>query len=119
MSGSAWTLAPLFLGVYNHLTTKDGVAHFRHTILVLYCAAMMSKRDSVRDLARLLKRGGLGSIFAAVLEAGGPLRVLGAQAAFLFDPLFGGGEGALARFGEILEDPEAFRDLISVLREEG
>ncbi|MGD8553753.1 MAG: hypothetical protein PVG02_08830, partial [Anaerolineales bacterium] len=88
------------------------------TILVLYCAAMMSERDSVHDVARLLKRGGLGSVFAAVLEAGGPLRVLGAQAAFMFDPLLGGDAGTLTRFGEILEDPEAFADLISVLRDE-
>ncbi len=80
---------------------------------------MMSRHDSVRDVARLIKRGGFGSIFAAVLEAGGPLRVLGAQAAFLFDPLFSGRSGALTKFGEILEDPEAFEDLIEVLKDEG
>jgi hypothetical protein len=93
------------------------VADFRHTILVLYCAAMMSSRDSVHEIARLLKRGGLGSIFAVMLEAAGPLRVLGAQAAFIFDPLFGGQSSALTQFGEILEDPEAFDILISTLKD--
>ena len=94
------------------------MADFRHTILVLYCAAMMSSRDSVPEIARLLKRGGLGSWFAALLEAGGPLRVLGAQAAFMFNPLLSGQSGVLTQFGEILEDPEAFADLISILRDE-
>jgi hypothetical protein len=73
----------------------------------------------VQNVARSLKRGGLGPIIATLLEASRPLRVLGAQAAFIFDPLFGGDSGALMRFGEILEDPEAFADLIRVLREEG
>jgi hypothetical protein len=93
------------------------VADFRHTLLVLYCAAMMSSRESVPEIARLLKRGGLGSIVAAMLEAASPLRVLGAQAAFIFDPLFSGHSKALTQFGEILEDPEAFEILISTLKD--
>jgi hypothetical protein len=93
------------------------VVDFRHTILVLYCAAIMSAHDSVQDLARLLKRGGLGSIFAAVLEAAKPLRVLGAQAAFIIGPIFGGDSGTLSKLGEVLEDPEAFAILVDELRD--
>jgi hypothetical protein len=66
-----------------------------------------------------MKRGGFGSLVAAVLEAGGPLRVIGAQAAFLFNPLFSGRSGTLTTFGEILEDAEAYQDLIEALRDEG
>lgn len=95
-----------------------GVADFRGSAHVLYCAAIMSAYDSVHNVARLLKRGGLGTIVAAMLEAARPLHVLGAQAAFIIDPFFGGDEGALSQFGHVLEDPEAFADLISVLRDE-
>lgn len=79
---------------------------------------MNRMHDSVQDVAQLLKRGGLGWIVATALEAGGPLRMLGAQAAFMFDPLLSGESGVLTKFGEILEDPEAYSDLISILREE-
>lgn len=79
---------------------------------------MMMANNSVQDVARFLKRGGFASIFATMLEAAQPLRVLGAQAAFIFDPLLGGDSGALTLFGEVLEDPEAFANLIDVLRNE-
>jgi hypothetical protein len=36
----------------------------------------------------------------------------------MFDPLLSGESGVLTKFGEILEDPEAYSDLISILREE-
>ncbi len=79
----------------------------------------MSTHDSVQDVVRLMKRGGFGSLFAAVLEAGGPLRVLGAQAAFFCDPLFSASSGTLTKLGEILEDPEAYKDLLEALKDEG
>lgn len=79
----------------------------------------MSTHESVRDVARLMKRGGFGFVFATLLEAGGPLRVLGAQAAFLLDPLFSGRSGALTMLGEILEDAEAYELLVDELRDEG
>lgn len=79
----------------------------------------MEAHETARDVARVIKRGGFGSIVAAFLEAASPLRVLGAQFAFVFDPLLGGRDRALLRFGQVLEDDEAFSVLLDDLKDEG
>ena len=53
-------------------------------------------------------------MLAVLLEAAGPLSVIGAQVAYLAEPLFGGVE--LRALGRVLEDPEKTRRLIDGLR---
>lgn len=67
-----------------------------------------------QDLARKLRATGMGGMLAVLLEAAGPLSVIGAQVAYLAEPLFGGAE--LRALGRILEDPEQVRQLIDGLR---
>jgi hypothetical protein len=57
-------------------------------------------------LARTLRRLGLGDFVATLLEAIGPLSILGAQAAYLGEPLLGGRRSALSDFARILESDE-------------
>lgn len=69
-----------------------------------------------RRLARLIRRSGMGGIVAAFLDAGGPILPLGAQAAYLIDPIVGGPTGTWNELGKILEDPDAVSELIVMLR---
>jgi hypothetical protein len=67
-----------------------------------------------QDLARKLRATGMGGMLAVLLEAAGPLSVIGAQVAYLVEPLIGGAE--LRALGRALEDPEQVRQLIDGLR---
>lgn len=68
----------------------------------------------VQDLARKLRATGMGGILAVLLEAAGPLSVIGAQAAYLAEPLFGALD--LGELGRVLEDPQQVNDLVEELR---
>lgn len=68
----------------------------------------------IQDLARKLRATGMGGILAVLLEAAGPLTVIGAQAAYFAEPLFGAAE--LRALGRVLEDPQQVRQLIDELR---
>jgi hypothetical protein len=65
-------------------------------------------------LARKLHALGLNDLAATLLESGGPLTFLGAQALYMVAPLLGNDAMALAH---ILEDPDSTRDLITSLSE--
>ncbi len=68
-------------------------------------------------LARKLHALGLNELAAALLESGGPLPFLGAQALYMVAPLFGPltpDNNAMA-LAHILEDPASTRDLIESL----
>jgi hypothetical protein len=67
-----------------------------------------------QDLGRKLRATGMGGILAVLLEAAGPLTVLGAQAAYIADPLFDG--LGLGELGRILEDPGQVSELVDELR---
>ncbi len=67
-----------------------------------------------QDLARKLRATGMGGILAVLLEAAGPLTVIGAQAAYFADPLFGALD--LDELGRVLEDPQQVSDLVEELR---
>ena len=67
-----------------------------------------------QDLARKLRATGMGGILAVLLEAAGPLTVIGAQAAYFVEPLIGGDD--LRTLGRVLEDPQQVRALIDDLR---
>jgi hypothetical protein len=70
--------------------------------------------NMTQDLARKLRATGMGGILAVLLEAAGPLTVIGAQAAYLADPLFGGLD--LVELGRVLEDPQQVSELVDELR---
>lgn len=80
----------------------------------------MNKSESASEnVARWLRRTGLNGLVATVLEAVGPLTYLGAQVAFLVEPLFGGAEGHIHDFARLLEDPDQVADFVTRLRVEG
>jgi len=83
---------------------------------MLYCAAMKGRVKVQRRLAQILRRSGLGGLVAAFLDAGGPILQLGAQAAYLLNPLVSAPSGTWNEFGKIMEDPDAISDLIVMLR---
>ena len=60
-----------------------------------------------------LRRAGLQALAADLLEALGPLTMLGAQFSYLADPLFG---GRLEPYGKLLDDQQQVQLLISELR---
>lgn len=67
-----------------------------------------------KDLARKLRATGMGGMLAVLLEAAGPLTVIGAQAAYFAEPLFGGSD--MRALAQLLEDPQKVRALIEELR---
>lgn len=89
---------------------------FRRALDMLYCAALEGKLKVQRRLVRILRRSGLAGMAAAFLDAGGPILPLGAQAAYLINPIMGGPSGKWNDFGKILEDPDAISELIVMLR---
>ena len=57
---------------------------------------------------------------AALLEAGGPLKLIGAQLVFISQPLFSGliRREQINALADMLEEPEQTRTFIQLLREE-
>jgi len=70
-------------------------------------------------LARKLHALGLNDLAATLLESGGPLTFLGAQALYMVAPLFGPltPENDAMALANILEDPASTQDLIKSLSE--
>ena len=70
-------------------------------------------------LARKLHAWGLNDLAATLLESGGPLPYLGAQALYMVAPLLGPltPENDAMALAHILEDPDSTRDLIKSLSE--
>jgi hypothetical protein len=69
-------------------------------------------------VVRALRAWGVGGLAAELLESGGPLTFLGAQALYFAAPViepFGSGTRLLA-WAELLEDPQAVNDLAGRLR---
>ncbi len=58
------------------------------------------------EFLQRLRALGLDEHLATVLEALGPVALLGAQAAYMLEPLIGGRGGVLGEIGRMLEDPE-------------
>ena len=70
-------------------------------------------------LARKLHDWGIGNFAAALLESGGPLAFLGAQALYCVAPMLGPltpENGAMA-LASILEDPASTQALVELLSE--
>ena len=69
-------------------------------------------------VARWLQRVGLNQPAAFLLEAIGPLAFLGAQAAFLVEPMFGVSNNPIGDLARLLEDPTQVSELVERLRTE-
>lgn len=69
-------------------------------------------------LSAWLHRVGLHVFVADLLEAMGPLTYLGAQAAYLLEPMVNGADNPIGNFARFLEDPEQVSGFIACLREE-
>jgi hypothetical protein len=81
------------------------------------CAILRGVRQSKGSYEEILlwiQQRELGDLVASLLEGLEPLTLVGAQIAFLLEPLAGSN---LEQIGEILEDPEECRDFIAELRE--
>ncbi len=89
---------------------------------MLYSSAMLDVRvepDAVTRLVRALRAWGLNGLAAALLESGGPLTFLGAQALYFGAPFLEpfGAEGDLHALAQLLEDPAAVHALAGRLAE--
>jgi len=120
------TLDPPYYGGYNPPRTKVRERHFsgfagcgRCKWVVLYCAEMDVKDSQSGRLSTWLHCVGLHGFVADLLEAMGPLMYLGAQAAYLLEPMANGAENPIGSFARFLEDPERISGFIASLREEG
>ncbi|HEY43793.1 MAG TPA: hypothetical protein G4O11_07410 [Anaerolineae bacterium] len=80
----------------------------------------MIRKDSSADrVVSWWHRAGLNGPAAFLLEAVGPLLPLGAQVAFLLEPLFGRVENPFSDLAQLLEDPSQLSVLMENLRAEG
>jgi hypothetical protein len=80
----------------------------------------MTRTGSSADrVVRWLHRAGLNGPAAFLIEAAGPLLPLGAQVAFLLEPLLGTVDHPFGDLARLLEDPSRVSVLIENLRAEG
>jgi hypothetical protein len=76
------------------------------------------EQAALRGIVRALRAWGVGGLAAELLENGGPLSFLGAQALYFTAPVitpFAAGTHLLA-WAELLEDPDAVQRLATRLR---
>ena len=79
----------------------------------------MNNEGAVSErVARWLQRVGLNQPVAFLLEAIGPLAFIGAQAAFLVEPMFGVSNNPIGDLARLLEDPTQVSELVKRLRTE-
>ena len=74
----------------------------------------------MQNWAGRLQQWHLHQIAAALLEAGGPLKIIGAQLVFISQPLFSGlfSGDRLDLIAGILEEPEKTNTFVQFLRED-
>lgn len=84
-----------------------------------YTRTMTADQHSWQAWADTLHRWGVRDLVADLLEAAGPLTILGAQAIYLSQPLFSPStaEGALSALARLLENPPAAQAFVAFLRE--
>ncbi len=78
------------------------------------------QRQILQRWASRLQQWRVHQLAAAILEAGGPLNVVGAQLVYLSQPLLGGfvGREQFDTLAGVLEAPEKAKTFIRYLREE-
>ena len=80
----------------------------------------MNVKDTLSGrLTAWLHAVGLHDLIADLLEAMGPLTYLGAQVAYLLEPMAHGAENPIGKIARFLDDPERVSGFIANLREEG
>ena len=79
---------------------------------------MEDQSINTNQIARWLNDQGLQGIAAFLLEVGRPFSVLGAQVAYIAEPLFGGQRKLFQDLAQFLEDPEQIDALIDQLNHE-
>jgi hypothetical protein len=89
---------------------RDGCAILR---------AMDAEKPFTENLVDWLQKAGLAEITAVMLEAAGPLTILGAQAIFMFEPLVSSPGSRLRELAHALEDKDQVGHLVQRLREQG
>jgi hypothetical protein len=91
-----------------------------HKLGLCYTQGMNFDRQIWDQWAESLHRWGIRGFTASLLEAVGPLTILGAQMVYILQPLVGRGPGAesLLSLASMLEQPDQVRDFVKVLREE-
>jgi hypothetical protein len=67
-------------------------------------------------LVRILQRAGLAGVAAGFLDASRPILPLGAQAAYMLNPIFSASTASWTEIGKMLEDPDSISELIVMLR---
>jgi hypothetical protein len=83
---------------------------------VLYCATVEKSGNVSEQLVRWLQKTGFGEPSAWLLEALGPLAVLGAQVMYILAPLFPS-DRVLTELAGVLEDPHQRAHLMEALLE--
>jgi hypothetical protein len=80
----------------------------------------LENQQVMQDWAARLQQWHLHQITAGLLEAGGPLKLIGAQLVFISQPLFSGllSGDRIDLLAEILEEPEKTNTFVQFLREE-
>jgi hypothetical protein len=73
----------------------------------------------ISEVARALRRFGLGGLAATLLGDGGPLPFLGAQALYFSAPVLGAfaPQGQVENLAALLEDPKSMQTLVSELKQ--
>jgi hypothetical protein len=87
---------------------------------VCYTEVMNCDQQVWRHWAARLKKWGIVNLVASLLEALGPLTVVGAQFVYLGQPLLRGvfPEGSLNSAARLLEDPGQVQAFARILRED-
>jgi hypothetical protein len=85
---------------------------------MLYCATVDGVDVATERLAKLLRRAGMDSFAVFLLEAGGPLVPLAAQAVFILEPFFGKQRSVVGDLARILDDPVEVETLVECLSRE-
>lgn len=76
--------------------------------------------ENMQRWAGLLQGWGIHQVAAALLEAAGPLNVVGAQLVYISQPVLNGllDEGSLSSLANMLEEPDQTKTFIQILRED-
>jgi hypothetical protein len=91
-----------------------------HKLDLCYTLGMNFDRQMWSRWAKLLHRWGIRDFAASILEAAGPLTIVGAQLVYMLQPFMGRefSGGTLDALANLLEQPDQVRDFVSFLREE-
>jgi hypothetical protein len=79
---------------------------------------MNGKGANSKRIVRWLRQLGLDELAAVLLEAVGPFAFLGAQVAYLVEPLLGAPNNPISDMAQLLEDPNEVSSMIERLRQE-